>query len=188
MKHSLVTLTLLTLLTLTLTLILPRPTEGRVHRPHQKARGQAHDKTYGHIQDAMGSLMGVVSGRGKDRAGGCVFSCPAGQSPAAKEGHIPVSNGCGTGQMKLPETVVDFTPCCDVHDVCYHTCGSDRHACDVDFAECMDAACHAGGLAKDRLATCHSQAKMYGLGVSLGGCPPFLESQKDACHCQRDDL
>ena len=176
--------------TLTITLMLTTTTtEGRVHRPHRKKTNhEAYDETFGRIQDAMGSLMGVVQGRGKDKTGGCAFTCPEGQSPVPKEGHIPVSNGCGTGGMKLPDTIVDFTPCCNLHDVCYHTCGSDRHTCDIDFSQCMDDACHAAGLPRDSLATCHSQSKMFGLGVSLGGCPPFLESQRDACHCQRDDL
>lgn len=37
----------------------------------------------------------------------------------------------------LPE----MTKCCDKHDICYDTCGSDKEECDEEFKTCLNKMC-----------------------------------------------
>lgn len=55
-------------------------------------------------------------------AGGqeCSFSCKNGAKPAAKDTHVPQSNGCGVPGFMV-ESKYGMTPCCHKHDICYHT-------------------------------------------------------------------
>lgn len=34
-----------------------------------------------------------------------------------------------------------MTGCCDVHDICYSTCGSEKEKCDKDFKDCLYKYC-----------------------------------------------
>lgn len=38
-----------------------------------------------------------------------------------------------------------FETCCNRHDICYDTCGSDRVICDHDFEGCLLKACKSCG-------------------------------------------
>jgi hypothetical protein len=35
----------------------------------------------------------------------------------------------------------DFEKCCEVHDICYDTCGTSKVTCDEDFKKCMKKVC-----------------------------------------------
>lgn len=34
-----------------------------------------------------------------------------------------------------------MTKCCDIHDTCYDTCGSDKEVCDMQFKRCLYEYC-----------------------------------------------
>ncbi len=38
-------------------------------------------------------------------------------------------------------TEVDFDHCCEAHDVCYDSCGTDKDVCDLDFKKCLYKSC-----------------------------------------------
>jgi len=38
--------------------------------------------------------------------------------------------------------------CCDVHDICYSTCGKKRADCDKNFYQCLNRACDQAKLSK----------------------------------------
>jgi len=132
---------------------------------------------------------------------GCEYRCEKGLDRVPREGHKPTSNGCGTSMIKI-SSKISFTSCCDKHDICYDTCGSVRlrarsqHSspslslillaaaqsktqCDKEFRECMLSLCKRRKLGSE----CEGQANMFMIGVSMGGCGSFLESQKNACEC-----
>lgn len=35
----------------------------------------------------------------------------------------------------------DFVNCCNDHDLCYETCGSDKDECDLKFKKCLYKTC-----------------------------------------------
>jgi len=45
---------------------------------------------------------------------------------------MPESNGCSTMGIKVGGEE-DFTSCCDLHDVCYQTCGMTQQKCMLNF-------------------------------------------------------
>jgi hypothetical protein len=89
----------------------------------------------------LGNVLAAFLGGQKDE--GCSYMCPDRTKPSrARDGHIPSSNGCGTAGFQVdPE--FGFSPCCDEHDMCYDTCGSDRDTCDKKFEKCLKATCDA---------------------------------------------
>ena len=55
---------------------------------------------------------------------------------------------------QLPE----MTACCDVHDICYDTCNSDRVKCDKNFKQCLQDMC---GKLKKQINKKQHQGKMF---------------------------
>jgi len=117
----------------------------------------------------------------------CVFRCPKGSYPRANPAHMMSSNGCGSlgfrmGGDQLPSRGMEA--CCDTHDLCYDTCGSDKDYCDLDFRRCLYATCKKPK-ASDYIeeTKCKAGAKiLYTTTVALG-CEPYLEAQGKACKC-----
>ncbi len=71
---------------------------------------------------ALGSLFNGGAQGGP--AGECVFRCRKSKvTPVQRTGYQPKANGCGVGGMTVKLGDVDFTSCCNSHDVCYGTCG-----------------------------------------------------------------
>merc|ERR550534_3545982 len=71
---------------------------------------------------------------------GCKMECPKGQVPAIKEKYHFNSNGCGYGAMDVGGAF-DFSPCCDLHDVCYTLCGAKHSFCEKKFGQCQEKIC-----------------------------------------------
>jgi hypothetical protein len=67
------------------------------------------------------SMMGGGGGGGK----GCMFKCPGGIPPKPREGHTPTFNGCGAMGVSV-QSQFGMTECCNQHDICYHTCKTDK--------------------------------------------------------------
>jgi secretory phospholipase A2 len=117
----------------------------------------------------------------------CIFRCPAGKPvKAQRASHKPSFNGCGSGGFKMDvSNWPGVEQCCNEHDVCYDTCGRERHECDESFGVCLDKKC---GCDKE----CDSTASMLKLGTNMLGCSFYLDSQRQACGCTKsaakDDL
>lgn len=96
-----------------------------------------------------------------------------------------VSDGC-TGSELLEmmsggeKQEEDFTYCCDLHDVCYQTCGVSRKQCDVDFKRCMSDMCTTTYADNEK---CPSTANLYYMGTSSFGVAAYEDSQSEHCQC-----
>jgi hypothetical protein len=73
--------------------------------------------------------------------------CPGDAKP--RQYRDPIKNGCGSEALvKFVPTFVKkstlsqiFTPCCDIHDICYGTLGATQKRCDDAFKQCNTRAC-----------------------------------------------
>jgi len=124
----------------------------------------------------------------------CVFTCPYGGQVIPRRNYSPTSNGCGAYEMQLPRDLFPpLTKCCDVHDICYGTCGKERADCDEKLKTCMDELCDSvveklkkrqtKSAAKDSRKVCMSTNSLLYAGVTTLGCQAYLEAQKQACTC-----
>jgi len=108
----------------------------------------------------------------------CTYECPKGKTKIPNPDHKPVSNGCGSYGISLV-TDEKFTPCCDVHDICYDTCGNSREKCDSAFKKCLQETCKSS----TNPSQCKQTADTVIMGTSMFGCGAYQESQKKACIC-----
>lgn len=69
-----------------------------------------------------------------------------------KPGYTPKPNGCGPESPKLLNTLVpegffpslggyNFTPACNIHDICWGTCCKNKATCDKQFHNNLKLAC-----------------------------------------------
>ena len=116
-------------------------------------------------------------------------TCPAGQTKV-DNGTDKKENGCGPEATSFPLELInalgnslgsDFKECCNTHDVCFGTCGTDREECDKDFYDCMKGKCSKKSALSE--AWCKVKAKSYYLMVKNGSDCFFNNSQKDHCTC-----
>jgi len=64
---------------------------------------------------------------------------------------VPTTPPCGPLVGGIPALPSYFNPCCNVHDLCYADCGSNRADCDRDFIDCMTDICNGrSGAARAR--------------------------------------
>lgn len=117
----------------------------------------------------------------------CVFRCPDDSPPKPDWNHKAQSNGCGSlgieiNQEYLPLT--EMTKCCDLHDLCYDTCNTDKERCDLEFKRCLYKYCDTYQTTGVTVVnTCKAAAKMLFTGTTALGCKSFLDAQKNACYC-----
>ena len=107
-------------------------------------------------------------------------------------GHEASINGCGPDNWKgylVSNTFfkANFKPGCDVHDVCYGTCGNSQAQCDMDLGRAGIEACKAAYDIAHQLsrAACISMARNYETAVSKLGAGPFNQAQLEDCECCR---
>ncbi|QDT57272.1 tRNA(Glu)-specific nuclease WapA precursor [Caulifigura coniformis] len=94
-------------------------------------------------------------------------------------------NGCGAAGSffdPVPDRPLrnDFTPCCNLHDICYCQCGIAKEACDEMFFNCMRQVCDQRGLGRGRLI-CLGLARTYRNAVRDFGGDPFDKAQVLGC-------
>jgi len=101
-------------------------------------------------------------------------------------GYTPATNGCSGS---IPHPVVDMTPACDAHDICYGTCGSSRDICDANFRQDMLGLCAANW---PNSYDCTSIANTMYIGVRHLGNSYYEAAQDEArdwekvsCPCPR---
>lgn len=107
------------------------------------------------------------------------------------------ANGCGSAS--IPVNIArhgDFTPCCNVHDVCYASCGQTKMDCDEAFHMCMIDHCkekyinpfasssrHRREL--ELLELCLDEASLYYSGTVGFACMAYRTAQKNHCSCHQ---
>lgn len=82
-----------------------------------------------------------------------------------------------TGRSILPD---NFQCCCNGHDVCYATLGSDKNKCDADFAQCLSLAC-VGSTNESCFSMYQHAARM--VAESPAGCDAYASDQNRASDC-----
>jgi len=109
---------------------------------------------------------------------GCVQLLP-------RPSHTPTSNGCSNS----PDTyrAANFLPCCNAHDICYDTCGTNKGVCDGNFMQCLVRACRTAypvppASNSSSLAACLRRAQLYHQAASYF-CAFWEDAQAHACMC-----
>lgn len=110
----------------------------------------------------------------KDGLPACPFGYKLVQSPRRIS-----SNGCGVSSIAVMHRSYEFTPCCDLHDACFDTCGTTHSQCQALFNRCMSKHCEKSE-DKDQ---CEKNALVLDTATSLLGIGPFQSAQLDACSC-----
>jgi hypothetical protein len=104
----------------------------------------------------------------------------------AQGGRDPQANGCGSagiGGYLVPD--YKFTPCCDVHDLCYDNCANGKKEnCDSQFGSCMHSVCDKIPWWQpfDQYA-CPRIADFYEWFVSTWGNSAFKSANTERCGC-----
>lgn len=118
----------------------------------------------------------------------CQYSCPKNKVPVANPNHIPDYNGCGAlgvffekEDLSRPEMV----DCCNEHDLCYDTCGSDKDECDLRFKKCLYNTCNSNQQEMEVLSlkACKGGAKLLYTATLALGCTSYKDAQEQACIC-----
>lgn len=75
--------------------------------------------------------------------------------------------------------------CCDNHDFCYDTCGTQRKQCDDQLRKCLADYCQQRSSGKDSnwMKDCQGTSNLISSGAAGFGCESFLQSQEKACEC-----
>lgn len=118
----------------------------------------------------------------------CVYSCPPNKIPIGNPNHVPKPDGCGSFGIYLEKEDLarpDMTDCCNEHDLCYGTCGSDKEDCDKKFKKCLYRTCDEVKKEVDTIShkTCQGGAKLLYTATVAFGCTSYKEAQKEACQC-----
>ena len=99
---------------------------------------------------------------------------------------VPTPNGCGPegGFPPVPENPsgcegASFSPACDMHDLCWGTCGSDKAQCDSEFLRAMLEICDNSSCPY----LCSQFAYLYYEAVSTYGNSNYQSAQEAACAC-----
>uniref|UniRef100_A0A5S6R5F8 Group XIIA secretory phospholipase A2 n=1 Tax=Trichuris muris TaxID=70415 RepID=A0A5S6R5F8_TRIMR len=120
-----------------------------------------------------------------------VYACPAGtRLTTNNSAPLPSSNGCGTYGVTIPRPLLPMiTACCDVHDLCYSTCGVRRRVCDRQLNFCFDRVCASVTQQPPRFLdsdpdACWVMARLFDALVKNLGCRAFLKAQAMHCYCR----
>nr|XP_045608740.1 group XIIB secretory phospholipase A2-like protein [Procambarus clarkii] len=118
----------------------------------------------------------------------CYYKCKGKKIPVHNPNHRPEANGCGSlgvffekDDLSRPEMV----DCCNDHDICYDTCGSNKENCDRTFRRCLYSTCE---VSKDKMdilmfKKCQGGAKLLYTATMALGCTSYKDAQRSACVC-----
>lgn len=122
------------------------------------------------------------------------FKCGSGQEPVQRRPLSLVSQGCsnmGGMSMMMPGSgggQDEITPCCNLRQACFQTCGSSKSKCEDTFSKCVGALCaqnHPGDSAGEE--SCSKNANLMITMSKIGGCREWDSAQSAACQCVDDD-
>ncbi|KAM9803954.1 group XIIB secretory phospholipase A2-like protein [Neosynchiropus ocellatus] len=139
------------------------------------------------------SLVELVGGHN----GVCRYNCRYGDPPQPRPGYVHQEpNGCSSSLvgLQLDPGVPAMTKCCNLLDVCYDTCGSNKYQCDSKFRSCLQDLCSDLKTSlgfMSNVQACESMADALYNTVWTLGCRPYMNSQRAACVCvgeMKDEL
>ena len=118
----------------------------------------------------------------------CTFQCPEDEKPRINLKHVPKSNGCGSLGMFLNRDELsrpEMEDCCNKHDFCYDSCGSDKEECDKTFKKCLYSTCNDDDYFGDIISEkkCKGGAKLLYTATMALGCKSYKDAQRNACIC-----
>jgi hypothetical protein len=115
-----------------------------------------------------------------------VHRCNPGEIPQHRPYSRPEYNGCGTYELKVNLATNDMEQCCNMHDLCYGSCGRTKDECDEMFLECMVHQCIAThpDAASRAYKRCLREARLYFNGVFGFGCFAYKRAQQKHCECR----
>jgi hypothetical protein len=103
----------------------------------------------------------------------------------------PQSNGCSSpfGDNPTGCAHTSFLGACDIHDICYQTCGGTggwgKYNCDAQFGANMTTVCNA--LTGEERTNCYDDCiwwkNAYVIAVYLVGEDAWEDDQVQACAC-----
>jgi hypothetical protein len=122
--------------------------------------------------------------------------CGLNQTPSVAAGAPPnTPNGCGAANgFHPPQLTADFTPCCNLHDICYGDCVSGWLDCNTALHACLLNTCETTyGVSGTTPSTikgfwCRNVADtFYDVVSSTSGRNAFDAAQAERCVCVCDD-
>jgi hypothetical protein len=101
-------------------------------------------------------------------------------------GYTPTTNGCSTPTGNNPAggacgEASSFLNACNIHDVCYGSCGKTQGECDGQFGDNLDLVCEP--LSGICYASCNDWATIYASFVDLLGEGYWQNGQLESCGC-----
>lgn len=155
--------------------------------------GQGGD--FGDLAGGLGALFGALGGQGagpqSKGAGGRMNQrlCSGNKEfivprplKQLKKG-VLVANGCGPQGMQAKEPF-GLWRCCNRHDICFSSCGTDAAFCERRYAACMVKRCQEKENA-GRVQECNQQAKSFaGMSGTFGG-GIHATSMTQVCDCAK---
>ena len=123
----------------------------------------------------------------------CIFECSKkGYIAKPKSNYVPSTNGCGSldflfddSEESLIHVEKEFSQCCDDHDYCYDSCGTDKDECDLIFKKCLYSKCKSKQHKFFDAKKCRLKAKLFYVTVIGVGCQSFIDAQRNSCDCIR---
>lgn len=141
------------------------------------------------VLNKLSEVQGHISSIAEEE---CIFKCPDGSPPKRNKYYKAATNGCGPEGAKVDNAYLPFdgmTKCCNEHDICYGTCNKDKDECDLSFKRCLYRICDNNKQLKEVefiRTGCKLAAKGFSSATLIGGCPSYLNAQKEACFCPVD--
>ncbi|RZF43392.1 hypothetical protein LSTR_LSTR001653 [Laodelphax striatellus] len=141
------------------------------------------------VLNKLSEVQGHISSIAEEE---CIFKCPDGSPPKRNKYYKAATNGCGPEGAKVDNAYLPFdgmTKCCNEHDICYETCNKDKDECDLSFKRCLYRICDNNKQLKEVefiRTGCKLAAKGFSSATLIGGCPSYLNAQKEACFCPVD--
>uniref|UniRef100_A0A224X3Q0 Putative Phospholipase n=1 Tax=Megacormus gertschi TaxID=1843536 RepID=A0A224X3Q0_9SCOR len=142
------------------------------------------------VRDGLNTVEDIVNyAQGKP----CEYKCPPGLTLKKNHYYKPIPQGCGAYGIQVVLSLPllkDTEKCCDIHDICYGTCMSNKTHCDAEFGNCLYKKCEkqAKKLGDD-VRKCMGVSTLFHMGVQTLGCNAFKSAQSESCICSsRDEL
>ena len=128
-----------------------------------------------HMQcETDGSILGKAMSK-------CPGRCGAGWKGRADGCSIPVP-----GLKQVWSEV--FHGACDLHDLCYSSCGNSKADCDSRLFKNMKATCSLPGLGSVGYGSCMESAGIVYSAVTAGGGSSYANAQKwGDTHCSKSE-
>ena len=129
-----------------------------------------------------------------------VFFCPESDRVAVQDYESSMESGGCVKPFVPARDVEDFGYCCDIHDVCYQTCGMERSYCDKEYRKatrfsntlchhqligsCMTGLCNS---IYNGTSECMKEAEKFAKKVEKFNAVKYKQAQATHCKCVAKD-